>query len=182
MAKLTYGSWATTADAVTGELSWTSVDGKYKIVVDMPAACGITQDEWAALTPALQWVASYGAKQKISDGLAGKAAGLTNYRTLLEERVQAFVLQEHVTGSQPYACEAIARIRGLPLSEVRTAWADLSPEVRAQRYALPTVQAMVALIESEVKTARAKAVVGAADGDDGLGDFGPRPAPDKGKK
>lgn len=167
MARAGYGNWGKVANE-HGRLIWTGTDGKGSMEVDCAALCGGAK-HWNSIGPNGQFVLAYGAKQWVSDGLAGKADTAAEYRRMLADRIQSLMAGEAVTGGYPYAVEAIARVKGIPIEKVRETWNGASPEKREAWYKLPAVDAAVKAIKAEIAAKASKAVAGDVIG--GLDDF-----------
>lgn len=167
MAKMTYGSWSKAADE-HGKLNWSGADGKAGMAIDCAALVG-GKKVWDSMDASGKFVLAYGAKQWASDGMAGKADTMAEYRALLADRIQSLMAGEAVTGGYPYGVEAIAKVKGIPVEKVRETWAKATDEQRATWYKLPAVQAAVKQIKAEIAAKQAKATVG--DAAAGLDEF-----------
>jgi hypothetical protein len=164
MAKVQYGTWAKAPDEV-GKITWTPVSGT-ALSWDLSGIVGDV--EWTDLDPIAQFGLGYGFKQWVSDGLAGKARNLSEYVGMLQERAEAFMQGEAVTGGYPFAAEAIAKVKGISIEKAKAVWADATSEKRATWYGLTNVQAAVKLIKQERERARNEVLVAVSAG---LDDF-----------
>ncbi len=164
MAKIQYGTWAKSAGE-DGYITWTPISGG---ALKWNLASIIGDLVWGDLDPIAQFGLSYGFKQWVSDGLAGKARNLTEYVGMLRERADSFMQGDAVTGGYPFAAEAIAKVKGIAIERAKQVWADASPEKRATWYGLSNVQAAVKLIRQERERARNEVLIAVSAG---LDDF-----------
>ncbi len=160
MAKLQYGTWAKSADDV-GIITWTPISGA-PLRWDLSTIIGDLA--WTDLDPTAQFGLSYGFKQWVSDGLAGKARNLAEYVGMLRDRADAFMQGDAVTGGYPFAAEAIAKIKGVPIEKARATWAGASAEKRAQWYGMSNVQAAVKLVRQERERERNETLIAVSAG------------------
>ena len=161
MAKIQYGTWSRTADE-TGKLAWTAADGRTKL--EVPLASIIGDVAWQDMDPVGQFTLAYGAKQWVSDGLAGKAGSMTEYITMLGDRIRALLSGEAVTGGFPYAAEAISKVKGIAIERAKEVWNAASAEKKAQWYQLSNVQAAVKLVKQERERARNETLIAVSAG------------------
>ncbi len=131
MAKVTYGSWDSQPGS-DGLMMWRGLN-KETFEIDCASLVG-GKDVWDSLSDDGQWLVGYGIKQKVDDGLAGRAQSYAHYLELKGARVAALESGDLLGGiPTELAQAAIARILNAPIERVRKTWAKTS---RAERKAL----------------------------------------------
>lgn len=159
MARNLNGTWAPSPNE-QGQLLLTLASGK-TLAIDCPAVVG-GKKVWDSIDPSGRWIVGYGAKQYALD-FAASASG-QEWIDKVQERIDLMHNLQAGSDSLPWLCEAIARIKKLPVEKVREqiygrdkdGKQQSTAEQRQRWYREEVVKAQVTLIMNERQSARAK--------------------------